>query len=327
MKKAMSISIYFTYRYTNEPWGGANNFLRSLSGALSRSPHFNLLDSPSKDCDVLFMNQLVAGPAQGSRLYCRGEVNKMLGSKTRLVVRTVNLKRHWPGYTLRTALRFWWRDRALMSLLRRADHVIFQSAYQKSFFERYGFRGKRWSIIHNGADPVFSTNRETPLPLDEPLRVVACSIGGRQFKRHDLMAAFSLLEGVQVSYIGHWPEWIPPGRVHLMGKLTAEQIAKYYRNVHYLLHPAYKDVCPNVVCEAMAMGLPVIYNPAPGGAPELVGDKGIRLDESNLEETLQEARVRYTELASLALEQRGYYSINRTFEAYAEIFRKVSALV
>ncbi len=61
------------------------------------------------------------------------------------------------------------------------------------------------------------------------------------------------------------------GRVHLIGRYAQRDAPDLYRRAHLLLHTKVNDPCPNVVLEAMASGLPVVY-PASGGTVELVGE-------------------------------------------------------
>ena len=62
------------------------------------------------------------------------------------------------------------------------------------------------------------------------------------------------------------------GRVHAVGPYSQRDAPQLFRRAHLLLHTKVNDPCPNVVLEAMATGLPVVY-PRSGGVPELVGDE------------------------------------------------------
>ena len=65
------------------------------------------------------------------------------------------------------------------------------------------------------------------------------------------------------------------GRVTATGRYAQRDAPALYRAAHLLLHTKVNDPCPNVVLEALASGLPVVY-PASGGTVELVGpDAGI----------------------------------------------------
>ena len=61
------------------------------------------------------------------------------------------------------------------------------------------------------------------------------------------------------------------GRLHVVGRYAQRDAPEIFRRAHLLLHTKVNDPCPNVVLEAMATGIPVVYARS-GGVPELVGD-------------------------------------------------------
>lgn len=62
--------------------------------------------------------------------------------------------------------------------------------------------------------------------------------------------------------------------VELAGPYSPSETPRLFNRAHIFLHVTYSDVCPSVVLEAMACGLPIAFS-ATGGTPELVGDAGI----------------------------------------------------
>jgi glycosyltransferase involved in cell wall biosynthesis len=67
-------------------------------------------------------------------------------------------------------------------------------------------------------------------------------------------------------------------RIRLLGPYTQSQAPEIYRSAQAYVMTKYLDPCPNVVIEAMACGLPVVYSGS-GGVPELVGpEAGIGID-------------------------------------------------
>src|SRR5688572_7037256 len=127
----MTIRIHFTYRHVEKPWGGANNFIRALRSRLDADPNFVFTETVTAPADLIFMNQLGAGPAGQQKKYSLKEVKALLaGDRRKLVVRVVNLHRHAFRMGLRNMLFGTLADRGTIGLCKLAHMIVFQSAYQ-----------------------------------------------------------------------------------------------------------------------------------------------------------------------------------------------------
>jgi glycosyltransferase involved in cell wall biosynthesis len=129
-----------------------------------------------------------------------------------------------------------------------------------------------------------------------------------------------MLPGVDVIHIGQWPKDVHSGNVVLAGILNHSEMKNIFKKCHLFLHPAIRDACPNVILEALAMGLPVIYNSYEGSSSELVADAGIALDENNLDKTILHAKVRFIKMRQLALKRRELFRLDIILQKYKEIF-------
>ena len=109
-----------------------------------------------------------------------------------------------------------------------------------------------------------------------------------------------------------------------MGIQSAEKIKNEMKTAHYFLHPAIKDMCPNVIFEAICNGLPVIYNPDVGSSEEIVGECGIPLNEFNLGKTIKDARVMMQDLQEKIIENKWKYTIQNAAYKYAEVIKRIS---
>jgi hypothetical protein len=319
------IRICFSYTHTDAPLDGSNNFTRVLREYVSRVPGFTIVDDLHDDYDVLFMNQLSRSPGSP---YALSEIRAALsgGGKKKLVVRAINLERHYRHGDPIHYLRHYIRDRSTLDLLNMADFVIFQSAFQKSFFDRFGYKGKNHTVIHNGASPAFLNvpAGAKRAGAQEDLILVSSAMSTKSIKRQDVIMAFSLLPGVRVIHSGVWPEHFDRGKVELAGILSHDEMARLYERGHYFLHPAIRDVCPNSLMEGLCAGLPAIYNPGPGSGSELGGKFGIALDENDLPGTVLQARRQYEGLATALAANRHYYSIERAAPNYMNVFKTVA---
>ncbi|MEM6883874.1 MAG: glycosyltransferase family 4 protein [Verrucomicrobiota bacterium] len=81
---------------------------------------------------------------------------------------------------------------------------------------------------------------------------------------------------------------LPKGTVEWHGAYTQNEAPDLYRSADVLVHLKHMDWTPNVVAEAMACGLPVVYA-GNGGMQELVGDAGVGLNVPENWEEIQEA--------------------------------------
>ncbi len=319
------MKIYLTYKTTDKPWGGANNFLRSLVEELSSKPDIEFTDDAS-DADIIFMNQISKGPGGDKGHYKLADIKRMkaINPKARLIIRAVNLKAHgYPTGPIKYYLGEGWRsDRNVLSIMRHADLVIFQSAYQKSFFEKNGFRPKSFTIIHNGAASIFGQNKSRPGLEDiAELNVLSSSVGKGKAKRHDLIAALSLENGVQVFHAGTWPDDISPAKINLCGVLDHSGLKDLMSRCHYFYHPAIRDACPNSLIEGLHAGMPALYNAGEGSSKELAEKLGVALNESNLSATVSKARNAYYSLTTALAENKDQFGIGRAAEDYYKTFQ------
>jgi glycosyltransferase involved in cell wall biosynthesis len=334
------IRIHVGYKTTEAPWGGANNFIRTLQRELEATGRYVFTDSMETECDLLFMNQLTVGPGsqisfdrvrrvrEGRRTLADRLRGRRAPSAGRLVVRAVNLNRHAFQMGLRNALLGRRQDREVLDLVNFADFVIFQSRYQREFFTEAGYTGTKNAVVHNGADRAFWAATVSSRPLGPVLRIASSTASARWTKRHDLIAKLSMLPAVEVLHFGNWPTGVRAGRVRRLGMATHEAMAETYATCDYFFHPAVKDPCPNAVFEAVCSGLPVIYNSGPGSSAEVVGENGFAFDETSFdEEIVRRARAALPELKEAVARNRAYYAVERAASQYREIFDAEAAQI
>jgi glycosyltransferase involved in cell wall biosynthesis len=169
----------------------------------------------------------------------------------------------------------------LRTVLRRADHVVYQSEFCKLAADRFlGQPPARWEVLHNAVDTGEFTPADEP-PAGPPVLLLA----GDQFQPYRLGTALrtlALLPDVRLLVTGSLvddghalaEQLGVAGRVLFTGRYAQREAPAVYRRAHVLLHPKVNDPCPNVVLEALACGLPVVHSES-GGTPELVGGAGV----------------------------------------------------
>ncbi len=190
----------------------------------------------------------------------------------------------------------WERENARMAEVHgAATHVLYQSAFCRRAAERFlGPAGGTTEILYNAVP----TDRFTPRAEVRPAWPVTALLTGKitPATAYRLTAA---LEGLAAARRGgldivlRVAGYVEPGvvvsaraladrlgiaaAVTWLGPYTHAQAPDIYRSADIYLMTKHNDPCPNVVLEAMASGLPVVYSDS-GGVPELVGaEAGVAL--------------------------------------------------
>jgi len=187
-----------------------------------------------------------------------------------------------------------------------ADATIFQSHYCR-FATREKFKVIRMDgpVIYNPVDVEMFNPAGQTLSLRGKVKVcnAAWSTNPKkgtwqipELARHNPEITFVLC--------GQYAETTALPNVHYLGHLGHPELARVMRSCDVFLDLSENECCPNVVLQALASGLPVLYKQS-GGVPELVDDAGVCLqtDLGNFRDALKDAKDRHEHLASMARER------------------------
>ena len=283
---ALDICVF--YETTNAPWGGPNQFLRSLGMELSRRGH-RVTNHPIPETQVVLLNAHNAGvnkhldPGEVAQLRHEGKITWLgnvlpawsyLGRARKgpvLIHRVDGVAKVNRGHGTIA-------DQIQPAVNRLTDHTIFQTMFcRNSFAEECGFTPRSWRVIKNAVDPrVFFPNAQT-LDRDGVLRLIAVSWSSNPRKGFATIARVSRLAGVEVTFVGNWCADVDPAGVRLAGVMRSKELAEVLRSSHAMLHAGWNESCSNAIVEAMACGLPIVYRDS-GGNRELAGDYGVSSD-------------------------------------------------
>jgi glycosyltransferase involved in cell wall biosynthesis len=164
------------------------------------------------------------------------------------------------------------RQRRVNSL---ADVTVFQSRYGRdATLVRHRVIGQDGPVIPNPVD----TARFTPdgpresLPGHTRVAHVAWSTNPKKGSAHVVELARRHAD-VTFLLIGRYENVPPLANVVVVGHADWERLPRLLRGCECFLILAENEACPNVVLEALASGLPVLYRDS-GGTAELVADCG-----------------------------------------------------
>jgi glycosyltransferase involved in cell wall biosynthesis len=179
-------------------------------------------------------------------------------------------------------------NRASGWLLKNADALIFQSVISMQMHVRFmGFRPhkRQMIVIPNGVDiREFAPSSSRSQTLGGFPAVIVSASTYRPHKR--------LAESIEL--VNRLRSFYPEARLHVLGdpdplvakdlekidtsactfygRVSLEQLKTFYAAADFQLSLSLFDPCPNVVCEGLASGLPVV-TPMESGASELVGSE------------------------------------------------------
>lgn len=321
----MKISIW--YNYTNDPYGGSNNFLRRL-GHSFRVRGIEPIFGFDAKADVLLLNAFVCGPnqylnvGQVSQAWSRGRVN-FIGR----LPGAVHLFRRLPrsgmpiihrvdGVTGLYGRKSFSADHLTREINQFADTTIFQSKFCLTSFQEFGMRPCRSVVINNGVPLNIFYPEERSMNLGSKIRLVAVSWSKNPMKGFATLAELSTLPNVTLTFIGNWADGIDRKAVSVLGARTEREIAEILRQHDAFVHAAINEPSSNAIVEALASGLPVLYRDS-GGNAELVKDCGMAFTD-NLEMSITSFIDGLRDYRRRTFEQRQRFSIDFTAEQYLQ---------
>jgi glycosyltransferase involved in cell wall biosynthesis len=289
------------------PQGGMYTFLGYLAAWLSRNG-LGFTHDIDGEYDILFANSWVVPPAvvrrQKRRRPALRVVHRIDGSAV--------------DYGRPPAAD---RIQARVNLF--ADLTIFQSRYS-----RHSTREKFRVIVHDGPliyNPVdvecfAPAGPRLDLPANGPR--VACaswSVNPRKGAA-DIDALAEAHRSVTFVLCGRFDAVATRPNVVRLGHLGREAMARALRSCDVFLNLSENESCPNVVLEALASGLPVLFRDS-GGVPELVADCGCAVDRSTFAAMLQDVLSRREALGQAArLRAVRHFAADRVFPQYWAAF-------
>lgn len=185
-----------------------------------------------------------------------------------------------------------------------ADLTIFQSTYSRhSTSSKFRVIRHDGPVIHNPVDSERFNPTGPLVELPGQLRLCNASFSTNRMKGTWRIGEIARANP-EVTFVlcGRYPMLPALPNIKLMGHLGKDELARTMRSCHIYLQLSQNEACPNVVLEAMASGLPVLYTDS-GGTPELVGEAGLPLDDRRFGEQIQMMIANRPSLSATARER------------------------
>ncbi len=283
------------------PQGGMHSFYRNFRKYVTESG-IPVTDRPGDDCDALFANSWVVAfrtVAAAKRAHPALKVlHRIDGS-------AVDYGRD-PASDIR---------QALVNLL--ADVTVFQSRYGRDATRSRRIILQDGPVIHNPVDVDRFRPDGGQITLPGTVRVahVAFSTNPRKGSA-EVYELARRCPHVSFIMVGRYERPLTLPNLNFLGYAGWDRLPAVLRSCHVLLILSKNETCPNVVLEALASGLPVLYKPS-GGTEELVGACGLPVDTRSFDRGLEEVMDRRALLAAAARQRAlKQFSFDAVFPRY-----------
>ena len=186
--------------------------------------------------------------------------------------------------------------RRLIEYSLKADWIIYQSEFiQRTVGRILADNGVKQphNVVHNGVDVDIFTPNGDKIAFKGSPKILHMAYRKDQNKRYEEVLAmyreyWTYNKEANLYLLGRYPsEWMNynmgffNGERHQRLGIVTDPVAKaaMIRSCDFLFYPSFADPAPNVVLEAMACGVPVMYHPY-GGSNEIVIDNaaGMAID-------------------------------------------------
>lgn len=310
----MNISLGMTIR--TGPWGGGNQFGRTLVEYLERQGARVSFDLCQPDLDIILL--IDPRPTSQTATYSDIQIREYLThvNPSAIVIHRVNECDERKGTT--------GVNDTLMAANRIADHTVFVSTWLSELFAPR-MAGRPSSVILSGADhSVFHANGDESWDHSGPLRLVTHHWGGSWLKGFDIYQKLDEMIGspeynsrFAFTYIGNVPEGFEFKHARYLPPMHGEVLAAELRSHHVYLTASRNEPSGMHHIEGASCGLPLLYIDS-GALPEYCQGFGIIYTPETFEVKLQEMATTYDHWAARMSEYP--YTAEQTSEAYFQLF-------
>lgn len=269
------MKVSLGYHVQDGPWGGGNQFARSLAEALRVEGHVVCFDLRDEDIDLIVLTDPRARSPSVS--FGAGAILRYLLRNPRaMVVHRINEcdERKMTSH--------------MNALLQRANYCADHTVFIASWLQDLSVwrRETPASVILNGADDdIFNSAAYRRWNGQEPLRLVTHHWGGNWMKGFDIYQALDQMLAetewrgrIEFTYVGNVPEGTPLPHTRYVAPLNGEALARELSAHHVYLTGSVNEPAGMHHIEGALCGLPLLYRNS-GALPEYCSEYGIGFDD------------------------------------------------
>jgi glycosyltransferase involved in cell wall biosynthesis len=261
-KKVLTFALWNDFR--PPPYGGGNQFMIALEGALLRKGH-RVVRNTGKGADAHVIQSV---------WFDREKFDAEQESGAVVIHRVDGPIQLYRGNDFQSDPLCWEINREI------ADVTVMQSSWSMDQTYNLGYNPKNPVLMWNSCDPDIFHSRQDAAPREgEKLRIISTAWsnnprkGKETYKWLDQNLDFSKYS---YTFVGRIDEAFE--NIQVVEPVDSTTLANYLREHHVFLTASQRDPCSNSLVEALACGLPAVYL-EDGGHPELVQYGGIGFTE------------------------------------------------
>jgi glycosyltransferase involved in cell wall biosynthesis len=263
------MKIHILFRFVDGPWGGGNQFLKSLKKYFEQ---IGVYENNPEKAEVILFNSY---PFGSEYLF-----KKVFSLLRRFKGKTVIHRVDGPVYYVRgNDLAV---DRALFYFNDKFSHgTVFQSSWSRDKCRELGLKTNQFeTVIMNAPDKnVFYPKNSSNTNIgNEKIKIVAMSWSAnirKGFSVYKYLDDNLDFNRYQMTFIGNCP--IKVSNIIHIKPLNSTLLADRLRGHDLYITASKNDPCPNSLLEALHCKLPAIALNS-GGHPELIGNGGITFE-------------------------------------------------
>ena len=252
----MRVNILFDF--VDGPWGGGNQFLKSLRNRLVRE---GIYETDSNVADVILFNS-------------HHRIDEVLDHKYRYPEKLYIHRVDGPVFLIRGKDRDIDGNIFLINQL-VADGTVFQSNWSRMRCIAQGMKPPKYqAVIFNAPDPeIFWPRPRSPI-YGRKIRLIATSWSANEKKGFDIYRYLdeSLdFDRYEMSFVGNAPCGFK--NIRYVAPIESAKLADELRRNDIFITGSLDDPCSNSLIEALHCGLPAVARDS-GGHPEIIGGGG-----------------------------------------------------